>query len=44
MASIEAAVALIGTQALNRLIVAGGISASFKAVLGIDLPPSGATH
>ena len=30
MASIDAAVALIGTQALNRLIVACGVSSSFK--------------
>src|SRR5207342_864879 len=30
MASIDAAVALIGTQALNRLIVACGVSAAFK--------------
>ncbi len=37
MASIDAAVALIGTQALNRLIVACGVSSSFKAVPGIDL-------
>ncbi|MEO7336422.1 MAG: HDOD domain-containing protein, partial [Caldimonas sp.] len=38
MASIESAVALIGMQALNRLIVACGISASFKEIPGIDLP------
>ena len=37
MASIDAAVALIGTQALNRLIVACGVSASFKSIPGIDL-------
>ena len=37
MASIDAAVALIGMQALNRLIVACGVSASFKDVPGIDL-------
>ena len=37
MASIDAAVAMIGTQALNRLIVACGVSASFKAIPGIDL-------
>lgn len=37
MASIEAAVALIGIQALNRLIVACGLSSSFEAVPGIDL-------
>ena len=37
MASIDAAVALIGTQALNRLIVACGVASSFKEVAGIDL-------
>jgi len=37
MASIDAAVALIGPQALNRLIVACGVSSSFDAVPGIDL-------
>ena len=37
MASIDAAVALIGTQALNRLIVACGVSSSFKEIPGIDL-------
>lgn len=37
IASIEAAVAMIGTQALNRLIVACGVSASFKSIPGIDL-------
>lgn len=37
MASIDAAVALIGIQALNRLIVACGLSSSFDAVPGIDL-------
>jgi HD-like signal output (HDOD) protein len=37
MASIDAAVAMIGTQALNRLIVACGVSSSFEAVSGIDL-------
>jgi HD-like signal output (HDOD) protein len=37
MASIDAAVSLIGTAALNRLIVACGVSASFEAVPGIDL-------
>ena len=37
MASIDAAVAMIGTQALNRLIVACGVSASFKEIPGIDL-------
>jgi len=38
VASIDAAVALIGMQALNRLIVACGVSTSFKAIPGIDLP------
>ncbi len=38
MASIDAAVALIGTTALNRLIVACGVSSSFSEVPGIDLP------
>jgi len=38
MSSIEAAVALIGTQALGRLVIAGGVSSSFGAVPGIDLP------
>ncbi|MEO5881263.1 MAG: HDOD domain-containing protein [Caldimonas sp.] len=38
MASIDAAVALIGTQALGRLVLAGGVSSSFGAVPGIDLP------
>jgi HD-like signal output (HDOD) protein len=37
MASIDAAVSLIGTAALNRLIVACGVSSSFAAVPGIDL-------
>lgn len=37
MASIDAAVAMIGTAALNRLIVACGVSSSFEAVPGIDL-------
>lgn len=37
MASIDAAVSLIGTAALNRLIVACGVSSSFQAVPGIDL-------
>ena len=37
MASIDAAVALIGIQALNRLIVACGVSSSFKEIPGIDL-------
>ncbi|HEX7438903.1 MAG TPA: HDOD domain-containing protein, partial [Caldimonas sp.] len=38
MASIDAAVAMIGTQALNRLIVACGVSSSFEEIPGIDLP------
>ena len=37
MASIDAAVALIGVQALNRLIVACGVAAAFKHIPGIDL-------
>jgi len=37
MASIDAAVALIGIQALNRLIVACGVSSSFKDIPGLDL-------
>ncbi|HEX4235804.1 MAG TPA: HDOD domain-containing protein [Caldimonas sp.] len=37
MASIDAAIALIGTQALNRLIVASGVSSSFTEIPGIDL-------
>ena len=38
MASIDAAVALIGTQALGRLVLAGGVAGSFGPVPGIDLP------
>ena len=38
MASIDAAVAMIGTQALGRLVLAGGVSSSFGEVPGIDLP------
>ena len=38
MSSIDAAVAMVGTQALNRLIVACGVSSSFKDIPGIDLP------
>lgn len=38
VASIDAAVTMIGTQALNRLIVACGVSASLGDVPGIDLP------
>ena len=37
MASIDNAVALIGVQALNRLVMACGVSATFEAVPGIDL-------
>jgi HD-like signal output (HDOD) protein len=37
MSSIDAAIALIGMQALNRLIVACGVSAPFKDIPGIDL-------
>ena len=37
MASIDAAVAMIGLQALNRLIVACGVSSTFEATPGIDL-------
>lgn len=37
MASIDNAVALIGIQALNRLVMACGVSSSFEAVPGIDL-------
>lgn len=36
-ASIDAAVAMIGTQALSRLIVACGVSQSFAEIPGIDL-------
>jgi HD-like signal output (HDOD) protein len=38
MSSIDAAIAMIGIQALNRLIVACGVSSSFKDIPGIDLP------
>ena len=38
MASIDAAVAMIGTQALNKLIVACGVASSFKAIECIDMP------
>jgi HD-like signal output (HDOD) protein len=38
MASIDAAVALIGIKALNRITVACGVASSFEAVPGIDLP------
>jgi HD-like signal output (HDOD) protein len=37
MASIDAAVAFVGIRALNKLIVACGVSSTFKAVPGIDL-------
>jgi len=37
MASIDAAIALIGMQALSRLIVASGVSSSFAEIPGIDL-------
>ena len=37
MASIDAPIALIGIQALNRLIVACGVSSSFKDIPGLDL-------
>ena len=37
MASIDAAIALIGVKALNQLIVACGVSSSFKEIPGIDL-------
>jgi HD-like signal output (HDOD) protein len=38
MASIDSAVAMIGMQALNRLIVACGVSSSFGKIPGIELP------
>jgi HD-like signal output (HDOD) protein len=38
MSSIDAAVALIGIQALNRLVMACGVSSAFKEIPGIDLP------
>ncbi len=37
MSSIDAAVAMIGIQPLNRLIVACGVSSSFKEIPGIDM-------
>jgi HD-like signal output (HDOD) protein len=37
MSSIDAAVSLVGIQALNRLIVACGVSSSFKPIPGIDM-------
>src|SRR6185295_11339424 len=38
MASIDAAVAMIGMQALNRLIVACGVAASLDDIPGVDMP------
>lgn len=38
MASIDAAVAMIGTQALNKLIVACGLAATFDDIQSIDMP------
>lgn len=37
MASIDAAVAMIGNQALNRLIVSCGVATAFETTPGIDL-------
>jgi HD-like signal output (HDOD) protein len=37
MASIDAAVAMIGTQALYKLVVACGVEASFEGIQSIDL-------
>jgi HD-like signal output (HDOD) protein len=37
MSSIDAAIALIGIEALNRLVIACGVSSSFKEIPGIDL-------
>jgi len=37
MASLDAAIALIGIDALNRLIVASGVASSFTEIPGIDL-------
>lgn len=37
MASIDAAVAMIGTQALNKLIVACGVATSFEDIQSIDM-------
>lgn len=37
LASIDAAIALIGNQALNRLIVACGVATAFESTPGIDL-------
>jgi HD-like signal output (HDOD) protein len=38
MASIDAAVSLIGFESLKRLIVACGVSAAFDEIPGVDLP------
>lgn len=38
MASIDAAVAMIGTAALNKLIVSCGVAASFDDIQSIDMP------
>jgi HD-like signal output (HDOD) protein len=38
MSSVDSAVGLIGIAALNRLVVACGVSSSFEDVQGIDLP------
>jgi len=37
MASIDAAVAMVGTQAIGKLVVACGVSSAFDDVRGIDL-------
>lgn len=37
MASIDAAIAMIGTQALNKLVVACGVASSFEKIQSIDL-------
>ena len=37
MASIDAAVAMIGTQALNKLVVACGVASTFETIQCIDL-------
>ena len=38
MASIDSAVAMIGTQALNKLVVACGVASSFESIHCIDMP------
>ena len=38
MASIDAAVAMIGIGALNRLVIACGVASAFVEIPGIDLP------